>query len=243
MQSELSEILLREGASLVGFADLRSLPAQWRREMDYGVSIAVTLDPQIINTISKGPNHPYHQEYKRVNELLANLSRCAADFLIEHGFRAVPKAPTGENFDKRTFSTELPHKTVATRAGLGWIGKSALLINKKLGASFRLSSVLTDSVFETADPVNRSFCGNCVLCVQACPARAILNRNWEAGMARDSYYNAALCYQTGKGYAAALQIDSTICGICIAVCPWTKKFISRTEAQTTETGLLPTGDE
>ena len=235
MQSALTEILIREGASLVGFADLRGLPADWRRGMDYGVSIAVTLDPQIINTISGGPNHPYHQEYKRANTLLANLSRRTADFLDEQGFRAVPKAPTGENFDKVTLSTELPHKTVATRAGLGWIGKSALLINKQLGASFRLSSVLTDAVFETADPVNSSFCANCDLCVQACPAQAILNLNWEAGMARDSYYNAALCYQAGKGYSAALQIDSTICGICIAACPWTKKFISRALAPAAET--------
>ncbi|MBS3943729.1 MAG: epoxyqueuosine reductase [Dethiobacter sp.] len=238
MQSELSEILLREGASLVGFADLRGLPAQGRQGLDYGLSIAVTLDPQIINTISGGPNHPYHQEYKRANTLLANLSRRAADFLADQGFRAVPKAPTGENFDKLTLSTELPHKTVATRAGLGWIGKSALLINKQLGASFRLSSVLTDAVFETADPVNRSLCGNCDLCVQACPVQAILNLNWEAGMARDSYYSAALCYQAGKGYSAALQIESTICGICIAVCPWTKKFMDRAKARAAETGSL-----
>ncbi len=132
-----------------------------------------------------------------------------------------------KHLNKETLATPLPHKTVATRAGLGWIGKSALLITEQLGAAFRLTSVLTDAVFETPPPVNISRCGEFVACVQVCPGQAILDRNWQAGMSRDSYYSAARCHQIATGYAAALRIDSTICGICIAVCPWTKKYISR----------------
>jgi len=230
LQSLLTEKLTAEGASLVGFADLSALPSDWRGGMNYAVSIAAALDSQIVKEISAGPNHPYHQEYKRANALLAKLSLSAADFLQGYGFRAEAMVPTGEDFDRVTLTTRLPHKTVATRAGLGWIGKSALLINEKLGASFRLTSVLTEAVLETADPINESRCAKCEICVKACPGQAILNRNWEAGMARDLYYNATLCHQTAKGFSAALNIDSTICGICVAVCPWTKKYIKRTEA-------------
>jgi len=227
MQTRLKELLLQEGASLVGFANLGELPAEERQGMNYAVSIAAALDPEIISNITEGPNHQYYHEYNRANALLAELSRRAARFLVDNRYRAVAIEPTSEDFNTETLSTSLPHKTVATRAGLGWIGKSALLITEQLGAAFRLSSVLTDAVFETPASVNASRCGECEICVKACPGQAILNRNWEAGMARDSYYNAARCHQIGKGYTAALKIDSTICGICIAVCPWTKKHISR----------------
>ena len=46
--------------------------------------------------------------------------------------------------------TALPHKTIATRAGIGWIGKSALLVTAKYGSAIRLSSILTDTPIETA---------------------------------------------------------------------------------------------
>ncbi len=231
MQNRLTEILLQEGAAAVGFADLGKLPEKDRRGLNYAVSIIAALDSKIIQEISGGPTHEYCHEYKRANKLLAELSRRGANFLADLGFRAVPLEPTGENFDTETLSAGLSHKTVATRAGLGWIGKSALLINEQLGAGFRLTSVLTDAVFETGAPVNESRCGECVICVEACPGRAILNRNWEAGMVRESFYNAANCYQTAKGYSAALEVDVTICGICIAVCPWTKKYLARETTQ------------
>lgn len=227
MQTRLTELLLQEGAAIVGFADLSNLPAEGRHGMNYAVSIAVTLEPQIIQNISAGPTHEYEHEYNRVNTLLAELSRRAARLLADNGYKAVTFAPTSEDFNTETLATPLPHKTVATRAGLGWIGKSALLITEQFGAAFRMISVLTDAVFETPAPVNVSRCGECEDCVKACPGQAILDRNWEAGMSRESYYSAARCHQIGKGYAAALRIDSTICGICIAACPWTKKYISR----------------
>jgi epoxyqueuosine reductase len=227
MQTRLTKLLLQEGAAIVGFADLGSLPAEGRRGMNYAVSIAVALDPQIIQNISEGPTHEYEHEYKKVNTLLAELSRRAARLLADNGYQTVRIEPTSEDFDTNTLATSMPHKTIATRAGLGWIGKSALLITEQLGAAFRMASVLTDAAFETPAPVNLSRCGECRDCVKACPGQAILDRNWEAGMSRESYYNAARCHQIGKGYTAALRIDSTICGICIAACPWTKKYISR----------------
>lgn len=227
MQTLLSELLLQAGAAIVGFADLGNLPEEGRHGLNYAVSIAVSLNPGIIRNIAEGPTHEYHHEYNRANTLLAELGWRAAHLLAENGYGAVTNKPTGEDFDTQTLATPLPHKTVATRAGLGWIGKSALLITEQFGAAFRLTSVYTDAVFVTPDPVNVSRCGECVSCVKACPGQAILDRNWEAGMSRESYYSAASCYKIGKGYTAALKIDSTICGICIAVCPWTKKYISR----------------
>ncbi|HOL18312.1 MAG TPA: 4Fe-4S double cluster binding domain-containing protein, partial [Bacillota bacterium] len=226
-QTRLTETLLREGAAAVGFADISELPEEERHGFKYAVSIVVTLKPEIVRSIAGGPNHAYCQEYKRTNNLLSELGRCAVHYLEQHGYSAMPLKPTGEDFDKKTLSAGLSHKAVATRAGLGWIGKSALLITEQFGAAFRLNSVLTEAPFESAGPVNESRCAECVACVKACPGQAILNRNWQAGLAREALLDAGRCYQTANNYAKSLQIDSTICGVCIAACPWTKKFLSR----------------
>ena len=119
---------------------------------------------------------------------------------------------------------------MATRAGLGWIGKSALLVTEKYGAAVRLATVLTDAEFEVRDPVNSSCCGDCEGCVVSCPAKAISGRNWELGLERESIYDAFACCDTARSLARKAGIRSTICGICINVCPWTQKYISREPA-------------
>ncbi|MGD9162848.1 MAG: 4Fe-4S double cluster binding domain-containing protein, partial [Desulfobacteraceae bacterium] len=133
---------------------------------------------------------------------------------------------TTEHFDPSTLSVRLQHKTIATRAGLGWIGKSALLITKKYGPAIRLGTVLTNTEFEIEEPINDSQCGDCKNCVEACPANAIVGQNWKSGVARESIYNAFACRETAKELARLQEIPAAICGICINVCPWTQKYIT-----------------
>ncbi len=224
MQARLTELLLKEGAARVGYAELSSLPTETHHGLDYAVSIVIALDRAIVSRIKGGPDHAYYHEYKRANALLAKLGQCGVRYLKGRGYQAVALPPTGEDFDPVTLSATMPHKTVATRAGIGWIGKSALLITEQYGASIRLTTILTNASLETAAPTNTSRCGECVACVEACPGRAILGHNWEAGMDRELFFNAAACYRTARAYAVKLEIDATICGICIAACPWTKKY-------------------
>jgi epoxyqueuosine reductase len=65
-----------------------------------------------------------------------------------------------------------------------------------------------------------SHCGKCRLCVTACPAAAPHGRNWTAGMAREEFFDAFRCREHARRLSAARGINATICGICIAVCPW-----------------------
>lgn len=176
IQAGLTKILLQEGASAFGYAEISSLPAEIRYGLNYAVSIVTALDAAIVGRIGGGPDHAYYGEYRRANTLLARLGRHGARFLEEHGYTAMPLPPTGEGFDHHTLSIALPHKTVATRTGIGWIVKSALLITEQYGASIRLSTILTDAVLETAAPVNVSRCGDCAACVKKCPGR----RSWAA---------------------------------------------------------------
>ncbi|UCG59111.1 MAG: GNAT family N-acetyltransferase, partial [Phycisphaerales bacterium] len=160
-------------------------------------------------------------------ELLMHLSAIACDLLVSRGHRAVAIQPTTENLDAETLATELPHKTVALRSGLGWIGKSALLITEDYGPAVRLATVLCDAEFETAKPTDTSRCGDCRECVDYCPAKAISGLNWQSGMSREGIYDAFACRETARRLAARIGVESTICGICISVCPWTQRYIRR----------------
>ncbi len=226
LSDEISEILETGGASLIGFADLRSLPASVRHDLPRAVSFAVALTPEITAEIKDGPTQEYHAEYKRINALLGELSLATASLIESRGFRAISSAATDEGIDAATNSTPLPHKTVATLAGLGWIGKCALLVNERFGSAIRLNRVLTDAPLTLGTPVVQSRCGDCRTCVDACPAHAAAGENWIQGRQRDNFFNASVCRRMAREIALRRTgISETFCGVCIAVCPWTQAYV------------------
>ena len=227
LSTKLRESLFEKGACMVGYADISDLSYEVMDGLKKAVSIAVALNPSIIREISKGPTTNYYQEYNRANNMLADLCSYTVDILISEGYKAIAQKPTVKQVDLTKTDAHLPHKTVATKAGFGWIGKSALLITKKYGAAVRLASVLTDADLDTAEPVEQSMCGDCRQCVDHCPAKAIKGNNWQPGCSRDSIFDAFACCETATKLAKKIGIQPTICGICINVCPWTQKYISQ----------------
>lgn len=226
LNSQIEHELLAKGANLVGFADVTNLLIEMTGGYPRAVCIAVALNPAIVRGISEGPTRQYFAEYKRLNNMLDNLCEQTAGMLTNAGRKAEAVTTTTAHFDLATLSTQFQHKTVATLAGLGWIGKSALMITKQYGPAVRLATVLTDAEFETGTPINKSHCGDCRKCLEACPAGAITGQNWEPGTARDMIYDAFKCRQTARKLAKHKGIEATICGICINVCPWTQKYLS-----------------
>ena len=227
IKSEIERELLTHGADLVGFGDVTTLPDEVTGGLPRAVSIAVALDPAIVRAISNGPTRPYYAEYERVNDLLATLCERAAQIFIQAGYQAETVRATTEKFDPVSLSTHTQHKSIATRAGLGWIGKSALLITRKYGPAVRLSSVLTDAELDTGEPVDASHCGDCRKCVDRCPAGAIVGHNWSVGDPREAMYDAFACRDMATKLSGRQGIVSTICGICINACPWTQRYMSR----------------
>jgi len=226
MDHELRDILCSRGAALVAYGDLRALPEAPRQGLPVGVSIAAALDRQIVRDIRSGPTAAYFAEYQRVNSLLNELATAAGEFLRSRGYRAAgQQATVGSLMNMETLSTPLPHKTVATRAGLGWIGRTALLITREYGSAVRLTSVLTDAPLPTGKAVDESRCGECALCVTACPAKASRGATWKAGMERAELYDAFACRKQARELSARVGVDQSICGICISVCPWTARYL------------------
>lgn len=226
LSKEIKEALIEKGAALVGFADLSDIPEEKREGLKYGISIAVPLDPAVASGIKNGPTKEYYAEYVRLNNLLNELDEYAANILKSHGYKAVPKTTKVVQQNEESLSTKLPHKTVATKAGIGWIGKCALLVTEKFGSAIRLSSILTDAELEVDVPIKESKCGNCNECKKYCPGDAIEGKNWSVGLTRDTYYNAFNCSTMARKLSSAIGIEHRICGKCIVVCPWSRKYLN-----------------
>lgn len=230
MADEIRKFLGSNGADMVGFADLQEIAPDIRDSFPFGVSIGVALNPQIVSEIQNGPTRQYYAEYERVNHLLDSLGRHAVQFLEEQGYKAAWFAATNAGIDTETLSTRLPHKTIATRAGLGWIGKCALLVTWTFGSALRITSVLTDANLPAGDVINTSQCGNCHACVDVCPGQAPSGKEWQVNLHRDAFFDVFACRKAARELAMSkIGIRETICGMCIAVCPWTEKYIKKTD--------------
>jgi epoxyqueuosine reductase QueG len=216
----VKETLKNKNLALIGFADLSVIDSNICDGFQYGISFAIAL--KVFPSIANEPSKEYYDEYKKINKELIDISVFLADEIKKHGFDAYSLAHEKPNDE---FRTRLPFKTLATRAGLGWIGKSAALVTEKFGNAIRLNGVLTDMPLETGIPVTTSFCGNCEECVKNCPGNAIKGNNWVINSDRDDLLNAHECRKVVKKRGEILNVTHGTCGICLAVCPYTRKYI------------------
>ena len=225
LSDELRQYLLDNGASEVGFADISDVSII--DGYDYGIVFYITYPKNIIRNMKNAPTMEYVLELVDMNSRLDNIGMLCEKFLIDKGFNAYAqtKKRLGHDFGKNN-SFDLPHKTIATKAGLGWIGKSALLTTTKYGSALRLSSVLTDAPLECGEPILTSKCGSCMMCRDACLGGAISGEEWNYKKHRNEFYDDKKCENFAlKVSEVNLGKADTVCGKCIYACPYTKKYI------------------
>lgn len=221
-QSVLEEKIKEWGASIVGFSDLIGVLPDDLKDLRYGITVAVKLSDRIINEISNKPTYTYFHHYRSVNTLIDQITLKTVLTLEEWGYNALAVPASQSIKELGEYRGLFQHKTAATRAGLGWIGKNGLLITEKYGPRVRLGTVLTDFKLDVGKPVETSKCGNCTLCVKSCPAMALHGKLWEAGMERKEIVDAQACSEyMNKNFKHIGR--GSVCGICIRVCPYGEK--------------------
>lgn len=226
LEHEISERLRSSGAALVGFADLTPLDETTRQGFPKAVSFAMPLTPSIVADITQGPTEAYSAEYCRLNALLTQTAQDLAAFIESRGWKAQARPATGD-WTAATLRAPFQHKTAATLAGLGWIGKCALLVTPAYGPAIRWASVLTDAPLQTGVPVTESRCGDCTACVDICPGKACSGRAWRQGMPREKFWDPKACMQGMHTVSMTRLGRSGICGMCIAACPFTRAYLQR----------------
>ncbi len=176
----LSKWMETHKITLWGAADLRDFSTPMDEtglSFPFAISWATPMNSQIMSSIQTGPNQEYAEEYTQVNSQINELSKALTTEIQDHGFRSKALAAS-ERTDTIKIKGDFPHKTAATRAGLGWIGRHCQLITRPFGSWIRLATVFTDMELPCGSPTKRSFCGECTRCVDACPAKALKGTAW-----------------------------------------------------------------
>lgn len=152
--------------------------------------------------------------------LLERLRRlCAA--MAELGGEQKPYVDTGPVLEK----------PVAAAAGLGWQGKSTILIHRGVGTWLFLGVILTTLELAAAPAKEPDRCGSCTRCLDACPTAAII-----APYKMDARRCLAYLTIEHKGaipveYREALGDRVFGCDDCLDVCPWNKWAVATREAR------------
>jgi epoxyqueuosine reductase len=120
-------------------------------------------------------------------------------------------------------SAPLAERDFARLAGMGWIGKNTMLIDRTLGSFTVLGALLVDVDLRPDVPFQADHCGTCTRCLDACPTSA-----FDAPGVLDA--RKCISYWTIEHKGAvdeqiAERIDGWAfgCDVCQDVCPWNRK--------------------
>jgi epoxyqueuosine reductase QueG len=205
-----------EGACLVGFADVSILGLPITHQYPFGICFALRHDNEAVNKL---PNdEQWLKMASSLTQKAGNIYRIIQELIESWGYHYT-RIPSTTRDDKLPDpGEELPQKMLATLSGIGWIGKSTLLISPEYGPRIRFGTLLTDMPLEVNTPFVQSRCGDCRACVDACPIGAIKGNLWSRATPRSDLFYLQRCYDYLWEAKTKLGRRRT-CGICLKICP------------------------
>lgn len=127
----------------------------------------------------------------------------------------------------------LVDRSVAERSGIGWFGKNASIITEKYGSWVFLGQLVVNVAIEPSLPLSASLCGECDLCMRACPTGAIIDPYTIDGSKCLSYLTQMKGF-VPEEYRSKFGTRIWGCDTCQVVCP-SNKGVESSENE----GFLP----
>lgn len=211
---ELEAHALELGFDLFGVADVSGMSGHFlfepetRERFGRAVSLGKRLSDAVLDDLRDHPTALYFHHYRQTNYWLDRGAFLLAEYIQKRGFGSLAVSAS-QIVDWESQRAHLSHKHVGAAAGLGWLGRSNLLVNPELGSRFRLVTVLTNMPLDSDKPLERD-CGSCRACLAGCPASAIKETREE--------FDHLACYRTLKEFRKKGYVSQFICGLCVRDC-------------------------
>ena len=170
------------------------------------IVFGILLSKSVLETVTDRPSLIYKHHYKTVNWILDQTAFHLAQFIEKKGTKAIA-IPASQTIDWQNQRGHISHKILAQAAGLGYIGRSGLLVHPTYGAQVRYVSILTDLHFEPDTPLDLD-CGTCTKCINLCPAHAVTEHGVDIHR----------CYEKLREFSRIRGIGQHICGVCVKAC-------------------------
>lgn len=163
------------------------------------------------------------------HDLIHDRLRRLADWLMRNVHQAKVRGVVD--------TAPLLEREFAQLAGLGWIGKNTLLLNRQFGSWFFLAALLTDIDLAYDAPHETDHCGSCRACLDACPTQAFVAPYVLDSRRCISYLTIELRGQVEADLRPAVGDWVFGCDVCQDVCPWNHRVPT-----TDEPAFLPLTD-
>ncbi|HEX4525987.1 MAG TPA: tRNA epoxyqueuosine(34) reductase QueG [Gaiellaceae bacterium] len=147
--------------------------------------------------------YTWADEYAKLRELLTALGRAI-----------------GGNFRVLVDANQHVDREAAARSGVGFYGKNTMLITRKHGSWVVLGTLVSDRELEPTPPLDTD-CGDCRICIDACPTGALDEPGTLDATKCLSYWTQAPSAIPDE-YRSALGAQVYGCDICQDVCPWNR---------------------
>lgn len=230
LENQLVDSAILWGADYYGVADLSvaqdAILEQGGAEIaEYprSISIGIALFHPIVNQLPRRQERAVAVGYRShcydiINARLDLIISRLASVLQHGGHRAYPVAAS-KRVDDDGICGIISHKLSAHLAGLGWIGKSCLLITPDRGPRVRLATVLTDAPLETKARPMDGRCGHCRDCIDICPVKAFTGRPFRAEEPRAVRFDAGKCDRYFSKMKKNHE-ETAVCGLCLYACQY-----------------------
>ena len=154
------------------------------------------------------------------HDVLLEKLRSLADEIVAQGAQAKIYVDTGPVLEK----------PLAQRAGIGWQGKSTMLIHPKLGPWLLLGEIITTLELQPDEP-QRDHCGSCSRCLDACPTQAITAPYQLDARRCIAYLTIELKGSIPEELRPLIGDRVYGCDECLEVCPWNRFARTTREAR------------